>query len=138
MHYSLSNNTYLLRLLPGEELIESLTQFCKDHAITGGSITGLGGTTNATLHYFNSQTKQYQERYCTGQFFEVVNITGNISVEKLHIHVTIGDHTFQAWAGHCGQLVADPTLEIFMTPFPETHRRFDDASGLQLLDLPQK
>lgn len=139
MTYNEHNGTYLLRLMPGEELIETLTTFCKDKNITGGTITGLGGTTDVTLHYFDLNTNEYTDRrFNDGALYEVTNISGNISVEKLHIHITIGDKDFQAHAGHCGAVVADPTLEITIIPFPETHRTEDPAVRLALLDLPHQ
>lgn len=135
MTYSEHNGTYLIRLMPGEELIATLTAFCKSHNITGGTIMGLGGSTDAALHYFNQSTQQYETREFKGKLVEVANLTGNISVEKLHIHMTIGDDTYQAYAGHCSRLVADPGLEITIFPFKETHRAPDEYSGLDLLDL---
>lgn len=137
MTYQEYNGTYLLRLMPGEELIKTVTTFCKDKNITGGTITGLGGTTDVTLHYFDLHTKQYNERrYNDGALYEVANVSGNISAEKLHIHITIADKEFRAHAGHCGAVVADPTLEITIIPFSETHRAEDVATKLALLDLP--
>lgn len=135
MTFTEHNGTYLIRFMPGEELLETLFAFCQEHGITGGSISGIGGTTNVTLQYFNSLTKEYQEKKFSGELFEVTNLTGNISVEKLHVHITIADKEFHAWAGHCGAVVADPTLEIMITPFSETHRKLDEYSGLNLLDL---
>lgn len=79
------------------------------------------------------ETKKYTT--FTKQEVEITNITGNISVEKIHLHVTIGDNTGQAFAGHLMRCLADPTVEIMITPFPATHRTLDDYSGLNLLDL---
>ena len=135
MTYSEDNGTYLIRLMPGEELIETLTAFCKDKGIMGGTILGLGGSTDAALHYFNQEAQEYVEKEFKGKLFEVANFTGNISAEKLHIHMTIGDDTYKAYAGHCSRLVADPTLEVTLIPFKEVHRSKDEYSGLDLLDL---
>ena len=135
MTYAKHNGVYLIRFMPGEELLETLFKFCQEKKIYGGSITGIGGTTNVTLLYFNSLTKEYQEKKFAGALYEVTNLTGNISVEKLHVHITIADKELHAWAGHCGAVVADPTLEVMVTAFPETHRSLDDYSGLNLLDL---
>lgn len=134
MTYTQSHGQYLLRLMPGEELATTLEQFCREHNITGGFISGLGATNEVELAHFNVHTKQYSKRVFTGEY-EVVNLTGNISVEKIHIHVTIGDNTFQTFSGHCLRCVADPTLEIMITPFVETHRVLDEYSGLALLQL---
>ena len=135
MTYTKHNDTYLMRFMPGEELLETLFKFCQEQKIYGGSITGIGGSTDVTLLYFNSRTKEYQEKNFSGELFEVTNLTGNVSVEKLHVHITIADKELKAWAGHCGKVVADPTLEVVLTVLPETHRTLDAYSNLQLLDL---
>jgi predicted DNA-binding protein with PD1-like motif len=136
MMHSERNGYYLLRLMPGEELIATLEQFCRDQQLTGGFVAGLGATNEVELAHFNVHTKEYSRRVFSGEY-EVVNLTGNISAEKLHIHMTIGDNTFTTFSGHCLRCVADPTLEIMITPFAETHRAPDNYSGLQLLNLGQ-
>lgn len=135
MTFSQHDHTYMMRFMPGEELLETLFKFCQEHKITGGAISGIGGTTDVTLLYFNSRTKEYQEKHFSGELYEVTNLTGNVSVEKLHVHITIADKTLRAWAGHCGKVVADPTLEVILTVLPETHRQLDDYSNLELLAL---
>lgn len=128
---------YLLRLMPGEELVETLATFCKEHNIEGAFLSGLGAANEVEMATFSIATKEYTTKVFKGEF-EVSNITGNIGVEKNHIHITIGDKDFQALTGHCNRVVADPTLEIMLTPFNPIHRKEDDYSGLHLLDLPEQ
>jgi len=133
MTFSEHNDFYLIRFMPNEEVATGLQQFCTDHKISGGFISGLGAAKEIEFSHFSMATKQYTT--FTKHEVEITNITGNISVEKLHLHVTIGDHTGQAFAGHLMRCVADPTVEIMITPFKETHRTLDEYSGLNLLDL---
>lgn len=133
MTYSKHKDSYLIRLMPGEELVETLQKFCHDQKVEGGFISGLGAAKEIEFSHFNIQTKQYTT--FTKHDVEITNLTGNISVEKLHLHVTLGDHTGQAFAGHLMRCVADPTVEIMITLFSKTHRLQDDYSGLMLLDL---
>lgn len=133
MTYREHNGCYLIRFLPNEEVATGLQQFCHEHKITGGFISGLGAAKEVEFSHFSMETKKYTT--FTKHEVEITNITGNISVEKLHVHVTIGDHTGHAFAGHLMKCVADPTVEIMITPFSETHRKLDDYSGLNLLDL---
>ena len=127
------NGFYLIRFLPNEEVATGLQQFCVDHHISGGFISGLGAAKEIEFSHFSMETKKYTT--FTKHEVEITNITGNISVEKLHLHVTIGDNTGKAFAGHLMRCIADPTVEIMITPFPETHRKLDEYSGLNLLDL---
>lgn len=135
MTFSKNNDTFILRLAPGEELHTTLTKFCEQQQITGGWISGLGGARGIELASFDMATRQYTTQLFTGRIYEVTNFTGNIAVGKIHIHMTIGDHDFKAYAGHCNKAIADPTLEIMITPLQELRRELDDYCGLQLLAL---
>ena len=136
MKYTEHNGTYVVRLMPGEELIESLTQFCQEHDITGGSIQGLGAGTDIELAHFSVPKKQYTTKEFAGEY-EITNLTGNISKQKIHIHMTIGDEEFHSYAGHCNRAVADPTIEVTIYTGQEMQRVADEYSGLALLDLPK-
>ena len=133
MTYSKSNGAFLIRLMPGEEVVASLQRFCEQQQLTGGFISGLGAASEVEYGYFHLETKQYSK--FTKQHVEVTNLSGNIAVDRLHLHVTVGDSAGQALAGHLMRCVADPTMEIMITPFPKTHRVADNYSGLNLLDL---
>lgn len=143
MQYQYNDGVYLIRLMPEEELVQTLTTFCQEKAIVGGWMAGLGGAKLVELAHFNIYTQQYSQRVFAKEgeavsIYEIVNLTGNISIEKLHIHMTIGDDQFQTYSGHCVRAVADPTIEITLTPFSKIRRAPDSYSGLELLDLPSE
>ncbi len=119
--------------MPGEEVLTALKQLCLDQKLNGGFISGLGAAKEVEIAHFSMETKQYTTK--TFKEVEVTALVGNISVDKLHLHVTVGDKTLQAYAGHCMKLVVDPTMELMITPFALTQRKLDEYSGLNLLDL---
>lgn len=133
MTYSKFNGAYLIRFMPNEEVVEGLQKFCADQNVDGGFISGLGAAREVQFSHFSMQTKQYTT--FTKHEVEITNLTGNISTTKNHLHITVGDSTGQAFAGHLMKLVADPTVELMITPFSPTHRMADTYSTLQLLDL---
>lgn len=135
MHYTQHENLYIIRLEPKEELLTTLTQFCEQKNITGGWLAGLGGASEVELAAYSLETKTYSIKKFTGGIFEVTNFTGNISKDKIHIHMTIGDHEFKAHAGHLNKAIADPTIEIQLQVFPDLMRQPDDYSGLAMLAL---
>lgn len=135
MTFTTHNQTYILRLMPGEELMSTLKQFCADKNITGAWLQGLGAVREVELASFNVATKQYATKTFTDGWYEVTNFTGNVAGDRVHIHMTIGDHDFHAWAGHCNKAIADPTLEIMITPFAPLRRELDEYCGLYLLKL---
>ncbi|MFA5995601.1 MAG: PPC domain-containing DNA-binding protein [Patescibacteria group bacterium] len=135
MQYTKNNDTYIIRLMSGEELITTLTKFFQEQNIKGGWINGIGGSQEIELASFNLESKQYTNKLFNDQFYEVTSIQGNISVEKLHIHVTLANHQYQVFGGHCNKLVANPTIELVIRPFTELHRAMESEIGLALLKL---
>jgi len=54
----------------------------------------------------------------------------------VHTHVALGRSDGQSWGGHLLAATASPTLELYVTTYPEAiHKRFDPATDLQLIDL---
>lgn len=135
MTYAENNGSYILRLMPGEELLGIIKQFCADKKITGAWLQGLGAVRQVELASFNVKDKQYNLRTFDNGWYEVTNFTGNVAADRVHIHMTIGDHDFATFAGHCNKAVADPTLEVMITQLAPLHREFDEYCGLHLLQL---
>lgn len=138
MTYTQHNNMYILRLMPGEELLATIKQFCVAKHITGAWLQGLGAVRSAHLASFNVKSKQYNLRTFDNGWYEVSNFTGNVAGDRVHIHITIGDHDFATFAGHCNSAVADPTLEVLIIPFATLQREFDEYCELHLLQLDQR
>ena len=64
MKYRKENDCYLAVLDRGDELISSLTEMVKKEGIRGGTVRGLGGVTNVTLGFFDTQKKEYLRMLC--------------------------------------------------------------------------
>ena len=122
----------------GDEVAEGLTAFATEHGLTGASLTAIGALREATLGYWNWETKQY-ERIEIGEQVEVVSLSGNIAAgpggePKLHAHVVLAKRDGSAHGGHLLRGIVRPTLEVVLTELPaELHRRTDQATGLALL-----
>ena len=61
MEYKRFEDTYVVRLDRGEELIETLKEFVKKEKITLGSISGLGASNFVEVGLFNIETKEYKK-----------------------------------------------------------------------------
>ncbi|HEU4753935.1 MAG TPA: PPC domain-containing DNA-binding protein, partial [Armatimonadota bacterium] len=132
-------NRYVLRLMPGEELRETLTAFADSHDIRGGYFVAFGAFCRATLQYFDIESRQYRDNEVNCQV-EVVSLTGNIargeSGTVLHIHGAFGDAQARTYSGHVAKAVVRPTLELFLTDLGgELRRKKDPETGLELLAL---
>lgn len=135
MKYSKNRNIYVIRLMHGEEVIQTLWNFCKEKGISGGYFSGIGAAEDLLIGIFDPATKKYIERKFSGSGFEILNLTGNVTDTKLHVHITFADKDGKAYGGHLISAVVDPTVEIFLVPLDKICRKKDEYSGLELMDL---
>jgi len=134
------NNEYILKLEKGEEIIETLAKFCEDNNIKSGSITGIGGTDNAILKYYDREKKEYTPKNFSGRDYEIISLIGNISLVDgkpfAHIHITLGDAEYNVFGGHLGSAVISITCEIAVTMTDGIlNRKLDDEFKLNFLDI---
>ncbi|PKK40051.1 hypothetical protein ABB02_00556 [Clostridiaceae bacterium JG1575] len=135
----LSENTWILRLNKGEELLEQVTAFCTKEAIRLGTFTGLGALEEVEMGLFLHDEKTYQSKTWTGAM-EIIALHGNITTKDgalyLHCHMGIGDEALTMHGGHLNRAIINPTCELFLTSYEGMVDRFFDAeTGLNLLAL---
>ena len=93
---STSTKTHAIRLKPGEDLRKSIQQYVVDHKIEAGWIaTCSGSLTDYSIRFAN------QENGSTGSgHFEIVSLTGTVSTNGSHLHISISDSTGKTIGGH--------------------------------------
>src|SRR6187549_1434839 len=91
-----SNKVYVFRLMPGEDLRKSIEAIVKEKNIEAGWInTCVGSLTDYTIRFAN----QREGGHGSGHF-EIVSLTGTISVNGSHLHISICDSTGKTIGGH--------------------------------------
>lgn len=118
----------------GEPVMATLKQWLADHQVNGASFTAIGGVRKVTLKYFNTTTRQYEEREINEQL-EVLHLTGNTGLLNgepfVHAHITVGDREYHTYGGHFGDGIVTPVLELVLTRVGGTLTRRENAeSGL--------
>jgi predicted DNA-binding protein with PD1-like motif len=139
MKFKQFGNKYIIRIEKGEEIVETLKQFCKEQNINLGSITGLGATNKAVLGLFKTESKEYKSNEFNGDF-EITSLVGNISEKDgeiyLHIHANIGNEDGQVFGGHLSSAVVSATFEGVIDKIEgNVNRYFEKGIGLYLLEL---
>jgi predicted DNA-binding protein with PD1-like motif len=87
---------YTFRLKPGQDLFDSIEAFVADKKIGAGCIlSSVGSLTHATLRLANHDTYNEYEGH-----FEIVSMTGTVSTNGSHIHVSISDGDGLTIGGH--------------------------------------
>lgn len=138
---SKDGDKFIIRLEKGEEIIESLIQFCTKNEIDSAYFHGLGAVENATISFYKLNQKEYVHREFN-EPMEISNLLGNISKldNKLiiHAHIVLAREDFSTVSGHLGRAVTSATCEIILTKLnAKLSRKFDEKIGLNLLDFPK-
>lgn len=130
---------YLLVFKKGDLLVESLIGFCEASDIKSGFLWGLGAASSAEIGHYDLDSKRYHFQKLD-QLVEIVSLTGNIATEKgkpiAHIHTVLADKALNAHGGHLKEATVAGTCEIVLRLFNTgLERKYDDETGLKLLDL---
>jgi len=132
-------NRWVVRMDRGEEVVESLKAFCREHRIRLGTVTGIGATNRAVIGLFRTTTREYLTREFSGDL-EILNLTGNVSTLDgdvyIHLHATLSDPEHRAWGGHLTSAIISGTLEAVVHEMEgSVERGFDEQVGLNLFRL---
>jgi predicted DNA-binding protein with PD1-like motif len=139
MIYDGPQRTFVVVFDSGDEVLENLLAFAKEHRLSAAEFSGIGALSAAVLGYFDWQKKDYR-RIPVDEQVEVLSLTGNIAVAdgkpKLHPHVVVGKADGSAHGGHLLEARVRPTLEVIVTESPaHLQRRSDAETGLALIRL---
>jgi predicted DNA-binding protein with PD1-like motif len=92
------NNTdvFAFRLKPGEDLKEGIEKAAKENKIAAGWIASCAGS----LTDYNIRFANQPEASGGSGHFEIVSLSGTVSVNGSHIHISISDSTGKTIGGH--------------------------------------
>lgn len=123
---------YTFRLPPGQDLFDSIQAFVmKKHVQAGCVLSGVGSLRHASLRLAD---RAHNSEY-SGPF-EIVSITGTLSVHGSHLHVSIADGDGRTIGGHVESgCKIYTTAEIVIAVFEDTiyKREFAEDSGYEEL-----
>ncbi len=129
---------HTFRLKPTQDLFDSIEECVKQHNIEAGCIlSSVGSLTHATLRLANrNDYNQYSGH------FEIVSMTGTVSIHGSHLHLAISDGDGVTIGGH---LVSGckiyTTAEIVIAEFDDVvYKRelFENDSGYEELAVYKK
>lgn len=139
MQFRRFENSYVLSLARGEEIVSSLHRFCKDHGIYLAAISGIGASDCIKIGLFEIETKTFHHYDLTGDH-EITNLIGNVTTKEgqlyLHVHITVANRSFQVLGGHLVSAVVSGACEIFIHAIDgRIERTFNNTIGLNIMDL---
>ncbi|MBK8494770.1 MAG: DNA-binding protein [Chitinophagaceae bacterium] len=87
---------HAFRLKPGQDLKIEIQNLVNEKQIKAGWIsTGVGSLTNYKIRFANQPNGSSNSGH-----FEIVSITGTVSVNGSHLHISISDSTGKTIGGH--------------------------------------
>lgn len=117
---------WVLRLDPGEEIVETLRAFARDHGIRHALLSGIGSVGETELGFYVRESGTYRRKRFTGDH-EIGSLTGSLSELEgepfPHCHVVIAGGDFVAHTGHLFRGVVTITCEIQLVTDPDVLRR---------------
>ena len=125
---------FTFRLKAGQDLFDEIETVVAEKNIEAGCVlSAVGSLTNATLRLAN---REHYSEY--DGHFEIVSMTGTISVYGSHLHMSISDGDGKTIGGH---LVPGckiyTTAEMVLAIFEDVvyKREFAEDSGYEELDI---
>lgn len=126
---------FIFRLELGDEILESINDFCQKNNIQAGYFTGLAAVDYLKLARYLPESKSYEEKEFS-EPLEVVALFGVYSPDGIHCHITVSDKNFSAFGGHLKEGKINGTAEIiFYETEGEIKRFLDDQTNLNVLKL---
>ena len=139
MFYKKCGDTYVVRLEIGEEILESITELCKEENIRAAEITGIGAAAKAVVGIYNVDEKQYYKTEIDGPL-EIVSLLGNASRKDgepyLHLHASFSGESCNCVGGHLNSARISATCEMVIDVIDGVvERKKDPGVGLNLFEF---
>ncbi|MBQ9826304.1 MAG: DNA-binding protein [Firmicutes bacterium] len=140
MEYKKFGDTYVVRIMRGEEVMSELTELFNKENIRLATIEGIAAAGKIVMGCYDFDTKFYKKSVFEGQTFEVSSFLGSVTEFEgkpyLHVHVCFAGEDGIAHAGHLNEAVIAVTCELFVKCIDgEVKRAFDEETGLNLFSL---
>ena len=120
--------TVVYRFRPGQDLFVEIRKAAEKHDIQAGCVVAIVGSVQQASIRFSD----HDEATRIEGNFEIVSLSGTVSVNGCHLHLSLSDYNGRTIGGHLkdGNLVYT-TVEIVLGIFRDLRfeRQFDPESG---------
>jgi hypothetical protein len=123
-----------LRLKPGQDLKAEIENWVRnEHVEAGCLISAVGSLNEATIRLADGKTVKTLKGP-----FEIVSMTGTVSMEGCHLHLSFADTDGNVFGGHLQiGCPVNTTVELVISVFDEIRfgREFDPDTGYEELSI---
>lgn len=117
MEFRKFEDTYVVRLDRGEEIIASLTELCAKEHISLGAVQAIGAADKAVIGLYDVEKKFYHKTELEGPM-EITSLLGNITEKDgevyLHLHINLCDEKMMIHGGHLNECRISATCEMIV------------------------
>jgi uncharacterized protein len=123
---------YTFRLKAGQDLFDSISLFVRENQVQAGCVlSGVGSLVHVALRFAD------QDSYANFDgHFEIVSITGTVSIHGSHLHLSVSEEDGNTIGGHLDSgCKIYTTAEIVLAVFEDVvyKREFAQDSGYEEL-----
>ena len=139
MDYRRFDDTVVMRIDRGEEILAQLKEMALKENIRLASVRALGAVNQFTVGVFLTGEKKYKANHFSGEY-EIVSLTGTISTMKgeyyAHLHMSAGDEEGHVVGGHLNEAMVSATCEMVVEIIDgQVDRAFNEDVGLNLFSF---
>lgn len=132
-----ADNTHILKIEKGEDVIATVTAFCKNEGIENAYFRGIGAVEHISCGYYALSEKKYYFKQYDG-LYEVISATGNVMLKEgepfVHLHAVFSDEENATFGGHIEEMRVGVVLEVVLEVLPtRISRELDHEIGLFLM-----
>lgn len=128
---------HAFRLQKGQDLKVEIERYSKKHQIKAGIVvSAVGCLDEAVIRVAGGKECKKLEKE-----LEIVSITGTISANGLHIHISVSDEDLCTYGGHLKEgCIVNTTAEIVILELEEYefNREMDEKTGYRELIIQKK
>ncbi len=137
MDYRKFDDTYVIRMDRGEEIVSCLTDFCRKEGVKLASVEALGAADYAKIGLYDVKSRQFHGRSFE-EALEITALVGSVSTNKgepyLHLHISLAREDMSVVGGHLIECRLSATCEMFVRQIDGVVERIldDKETGLNL------
>lgn len=125
---SLPLKPHVLRLQPGQDLKSELQAYCNRLSIRAGFVISCTGSLKQLKIRLANSTSYFEK----SEGFEILSLQGSLSLNGLHLHMSVADEKGTCWGGHlmdgCQIYTTAEILLVELSDFSFT-RKHDPSTG---------
>ncbi len=121
---------FVYRITPENDLKEEINLFTiKNNVKAGILICAVGSLSKAVLRMSDGSIKQFEGP------LEIVSIQGTVSLDGIHVHLSVSDENGKVWGGHLKEgCLVNTTVELSILEYDGTFKRkLDTKTGFREL-----